>query len=69
MADGRTQMDEPSSQKDKSSSQTDFDVASAGEGSGRHSDKGEDAKEDALGDKPQEDLTAEDLKGDNRSSK
>jgi hypothetical protein len=66
MADGRTQMDEPSSQKDAPSSQTDFDVRRKTTTSGRDSEEAESAKDASLGDKPQEDLTAEDLKGDSR---
>lgn len=69
MADGRTQMNEPCSQKDEPSAQADFDVPSRdgppyGDGS-----EGEDKKEDDLAGKSQEDLTADDLKGDARDER
>jgi hypothetical protein len=66
MADGRTQMDEASSQKDEPSSQTDFDVPSRNPAPYRDGSEGERKKEDDLAGKPQEDLTANDLKGDAR---
>lgn len=66
MADGKIQMDDPSSQKAAPSSHTDFDVPSRDAPPFRDDSEGEDTKEKDLGDKPQGDLTAEDLKGDNR---
>jgi len=69
MAHGRTQMDEASSQNDDPSSQTDFDVPSRDAPPYRDGSAGEDKKEDDLAGKPQEDLTADDLKGDARDER
>ncbi|MBW6522412.1 hypothetical protein KZ810_02775 [Sphingomonas sp. RHCKR47] len=62
-------MDDPSSQKDAPSSQTDFDVPSRDAPPFRDGSEEEDTKEKHLGDKPQADLTADDLRGDNRSKR